>query len=92
MALCLYNRENLPANPLVQVTRKDMTEKAVENPLSPKSANQPKCVLVQFSLHAVDGDGNILTLKVATHLNTSCCLIEAGSIIRLGNCNPVYYN
>jgi hypothetical protein len=69
-----------------------MTEKAVENPLSPKSANQPKRVLVQFSLHAVDGDGSILTLKVATHLNTSCCLIEAGSIIRLGNCNPVYYN
>ena len=46
----------------------------------------------KYTLHVIDGDSSHITAKINTSLNSSMAAVKVGSILRLLNSFPVYYD
>lgn len=42
-------------------------------------------------MHEIDGDGNVVTIKLATQLNNISGLLKEGTVIELSNFNTVIF-
>ena len=91
VAVCIYQRREIPTDPILLVTTKEVTEERVKCPDTKKGATQ-NLPMIRLTLHAADGDDNKITIKIASQLSTSCSLLEVGSIIKMQSFTPIYFN
>jgi hypothetical protein len=71
-----YDIENDDDIPIVVVTAVDAKHSAVE--LGQQSNNEKR-----FSLYVADGDDNIITVKIATQLNSRMASVQVGCVMKL---------
>ena len=45
----------------------------------------------KVTMHGIDGDGNVVTIKLATQLNNMCGLLNEGVVIELTNFTTVIF-
>jgi hypothetical protein len=86
----LYERMELPFNPIVQVTCKERTIRQAHDP-DPSNVAQTLKMPV-YTLVAADGDKKVFTIKWTSQLNISAAVIDSCSIIRLTKSALLYMN
>ena len=78
----VYERESLPTEAVLKIVAKsNKKERRGERNRS----------FVQFTFHAIDGNDDIVTLKLNTSLNASASLITRGSVIKIMAFSPIYF-
>jgi hypothetical protein len=87
LARSLYARETISNSELIVVVTA-ISQKFRQFNI----ANTTMCTSIkQFTMAVIDGDEELLTLKVDTSLNQSMGLVEKGSVLRLTVFVPIYF-
>jgi hypothetical protein len=81
----LYDRQDLPSQAIIQITvgSSKNLEIAIQG---------QKYYVRQWLFNAVDGDHDIITLKMDSTLNSQATLLEEGTILKLESFFPIYFN
>jgi hypothetical protein len=81
----LYHRQDLPSQAIIQIT--------VGSSKNGEIAIQgQKYYVRQWSFNAVDGDHDIITLKMDSTLKSQATLLEEGTILKPEPFFPIYFN
>jgi hypothetical protein len=81
----LYDRQDLPSQAIIQITVGSSKNKGI-------AIQGQKYYVRQWSFNAVDGNHDLITLKMDSTLNSQATLLEEGTILKLESFFPIYFN
>ena len=88
VASSVYGRQPIPKKMTVVITALDNSTKNVNSPSFHQGHNVVS--MSRITLEVADGDHNVLTMKIATQLNSSAALLSRGCIIEILASTPIY--